>query len=67
MNQPYQPWWLALVSIEPTALPQTAIADAMLRALERAFFNPKHPLRKQFFDPAETDKRSIGHGRAHAR
>jgi hypothetical protein len=53
MNQPYQSWFITLIT-EPAARPQTALAAAMYRAVERALFNPRHRLHRQFFDSVET-------------
>jgi hypothetical protein len=52
MNQGYQPWFPALIA-DPSDRPQTALADALIAALERAFFDARHPLHRQFFGPVE--------------
>jgi hypothetical protein len=48
MNQAYQPWFLALMA-EPSERPTTAIASAMYLAVEKALYDPRHPLCRQTF------------------
>jgi hypothetical protein len=43
------PWWARLVIDPDCERPRTALAAALLRALERALFNPKHELHRQTF------------------
>jgi hypothetical protein len=44
-----KPWWISLIADASTWRAHTAIADAMLAALERALVSPKHPLHSQSF------------------
>jgi hypothetical protein len=42
-------WWIRFVADPDCARPKTAIAAAMLRAVERALFNPRSELHARTF------------------
>jgi hypothetical protein len=54
--QPTSPWYLALIA-DPSSRPNTALADALLAALEKAFFNPRHQLHRRFFNSGSLEQR----------
>ena len=60
------PWYVALVAAPPerTKAP-TALEDALLSAVERALYDPRHPLHRQTF--GFYDVPGAGHRRSHAR
>jgi hypothetical protein len=51
-HSPLAPWWVRLIT--DSRDPETAIAAAMRRALERAFFDPRHAVHRKFFSHDET-------------
>jgi hypothetical protein len=49
MNEALQPWFVMLISDDPAPRPRTAIADALLAALKKSMFDPKHQLHQRTF------------------
>ena len=60
------PWYVALIAAPPerTKAP-TALEAALLGAVERALYDPRHPLHQQTFGFYEVP--GAGHRRSHAR